>query len=147
MNSLGKLLLLLVLVAVVAVSACWTTSHLLIQQSPRPNDYHHWLHTQLGITADQDKALDKEEERFVAQKKELVEMIRQENMELATAMIEDKEYSPRVVAAVENIHHAQSELEKATLEHIFAMKPILSPEQFDKLLKLSSEALNNPSDL
>jgi len=27
------------------------------------------------------------------------------------------------------------------------MKPILSAEQFDKLLKLTSEALNNPSDL
>jgi Spy/CpxP family protein refolding chaperone len=147
MNSLGKLLLLLALVAIVAVSACWTTSHLLLAPSPRPADYHHWLHTQLGITAEQDKALDKEEERFAVQKKELVEMIRQENAELATVMLEDKNYSPRVEAAVEKIHHAQSELEKATLEHIFAMKPILSPEQFDKLLKLTSEALNNPSDL
>jgi len=147
MNSLGKLLLLLVLVALVAMSACWTTSHLLIQQSPQPTDYHHWLHAQLGITPGQDKTLDKEEERFAAQRKELIEMIQKNNAELAAAMMEDKEYSPRVVAAVEKIHHAQSELEKATLEHIFAMKPILTPEQFGKLLKLTSEALNNPSDL
>jgi Spy/CpxP family protein refolding chaperone len=147
MNSLGKLALLLVLVAVVAASACWTTSHFLVKNPPPQSDYHHWLHTQLGITADQDKALDKEEERFADQRKELVAMIQQDNAELAAAMMQDKEFSPRVAAAVEKIHHGQSELEKATLEHIFAMKPILSPEQFDKLLKLTSEALNNPSDL
>jgi Spy/CpxP family protein refolding chaperone len=147
MNSLGKLALLLILVAVVAASACWTTSHFLVKTPPPQGDYHHWLHTQLGITADQDKALDKEEERFASQRKDLVAMIQQDNAELATAMMQDKEFSPRVAAAVEEIHHGQSELEKATLEHIFAMKPILSPEQFDKLLKLTSDALNNPSDL
>jgi len=147
MNNLGKLLLLLVLVAIVAASTCWTTAHVFINQTQRPTDYHHWLHTQLGITPEQDKALDKEEEHFAAQRKELIEMIQKNNAELAAVMMEDKEYSPRVVAAVEKIHHAQSELEKATLEHIFAMKPILTPEQFEKLLKLTSEALNNPSDL
>lgn len=147
MNSLGKLALLLVLVAVVAATACWTTSHLLVQQAPRPNDFHHWLHTQLGITADQDKALDQEEEHFAAQRKELVATIRKDNAELAAAMAQDRECSSRVQAAVEKIHHAQSALEEATLEHIFAMKPILSAEQFDKLLKLTSEALNSPLDL
>jgi Spy/CpxP family protein refolding chaperone len=66
-------------------------------------------------------------------------------MELATVMQEDKAYSPRVVAAVEKIHHAQSDLEKSTLEHIFAMKSVLTPEQFDKLLKLTGDALTEHS--
>lgn len=147
MSNLGKLALLLILVAIVAASACWTTSHLFGQQAPLPADYHHWLHTQLGITADQDKALDKEEERFATQRKELVDAIKKDNVELAAAMAQDRAYSPHVQATVEKIHHAQSALEEATLQHIFAMKPILSPEQFDKLLKLTSEALNSPSDL
>ena len=147
MNGLGKLALLLVLVAVIAATACWTTSHLLFPASPRTADFHHWLHTQLGITPDQDKALDQEEERFAGQRQELVAAIQQDNEELAAAMAQDREYSPRVIAAVEKIHHAQSMLEEATLRHIFAMKPILTAEQFDKLLKLTSEALTNPSDL
>ena len=147
MNGAGKIILLLIVVAIVAATACWTTSHLLFPPVPPTTDFHHWLHTQLGITADQDKALDQEEERFAAQRKELVEAIHQDNAELAATMAQDREYSPRVQAAVEKIHHAQSELEEATLKHIFAMKPILSTEQFDKLLKLTSEALNSPSDL
>ena len=147
MNGLGKLALLLGLVAIVAISTSWTTSCLMGRQAPPPADFHHWLHTQLGITPDQDKALDQEEKRFAAERKGLVEAIQNDNIELAAAMAQDREYSPRVQAAVDKIHHAQSALEKATLEHIFAMKPILSPEQFDQLLKLTHEALNSPSEL
>ena len=33
--------------------------------------------------------------------------------------LEDKTFSKRVAAAVERIHHAQGELQKATIEHIF----------------------------
>jgi Spy/CpxP family protein refolding chaperone len=147
MNGLGKLALLLALVAVVASTACWTTSHFIARSAPPQSNFHHWLHTQLGITADQDRALEQEEERFALQRKELVGTIQKDNAELAAAMAQDREYSPQVMGAVEKVHHAQSMLEEATLKHIFAMKPILSPEQFDKLLKLTSEALNSPSDL
>jgi len=87
----------LVLVAVVAASACWTTSHLLSQNPPPQNDYHHWLHTQLGITAEQDKALDKEEERFAAQRKELITMIQRDNTELAAAMMKTKSFRPALL--------------------------------------------------
>ncbi len=147
MSGLGKLVLLLVLVALVAASACWTTSHLVGRLQVHPIDDHRWLHAQLEITADQDKALESEETRFTARRQELIGTIRRDNAELAAAMAQDRDYSPRVQAAVEKIHHAQSMLEEATLEHIFAMKPILSEQQFDRLLKLTSEALTGPPDL
>lgn len=146
MNSLSRLLILLVLVAFVAASACWTTSRFLKSDVVHPISDHRWLHAQLGITEEQDKELDKEEDRFALQRKDLVETIRQANAELATTMVHEREYSPQVQAAVEKVHHAQSALEEATLQHIFAMKPILTPSQFDKLLTLTSEALNSPSD-
>jgi len=147
MNNLSKFAFLLTVVALVAAFTCWATSRLLVKQAPPSPDFHHWLHTQLGITPEQDKALEQEEDRFAVERKVLVQEIQNDNVELATAMSQDREFSPRVQAAVEKIHHAQSALEKATLEHIFAMKPILTPDQFDKLLKLTDTALNSPSDL
>jgi Spy/CpxP family protein refolding chaperone len=148
MSSLARLVLLLVLVALVASLACWTTSHLFLVKSTAPaGDFHHWLHTQLGITPDQDKDLEQEESRFATQRKELIAEIQKDNADLATVIAQDREYSPRVMAAVEEAHHAQSMLEEATLKHIFAMKPILTPAQFDKLLQLTSETLNTPADL
>ena len=146
MNGLWKFAGLLVAVAAVASLSCFLTSRLWTQTHPHPADFHRWVHQQLNLTPEQDKALDAQEEEFATKKKVLSEEIRQANVELATAMQEDKEYSPRVVAAVERIHHAQSDLEKATLEHIFAMKSVLTPEQFDKLLKLTGDALNEPSE-
>jgi Spy/CpxP family protein refolding chaperone len=146
MTGIGKFLLLLTLVALVAAASGWMTSRIL-RSNGHSGDFHHWLHAQLELTAEQDKALDPEEARFAAQRQRLIEAIRQDNADLALAMSQDREFSPRVQAAVEKIHHAQSALEQATLEHIFAMKPILSSAQFDKLLKLTSDALNSPSPL
>lgn len=144
MNSLLRLILLLILVALVAASACWTTSRFLVHTAINPISDHHWLHAQLGISEEQDKELDKEEARFAAQRQELMEAIHQANVELAAVMVKDREYSPHVQTAIEKVHHAQSALEEATLQHIFAMKPVLSSAQFDKLLSLTSQALNNP---
>ena len=65
--------------------------------------------------------------------------------ELAAAMLEDKAFSERVAAAVERIHHAQGELQKLTIEHIFDMQTVLTPQQAEKLNKLAADALiQNP---
>ena len=147
MKGFWKLVVLLAAVAAVASLSCFITRQVWPQRTEaHPTDVHRWIHQQLNLTPDQDKALDAQEEQFATRKKVLAEEIRQANADLATAMQQDKEYSPRVVAAVERIHHAQSELEKATLEHIFGMKSVLTPEQFDKLLKLTGDALTEPSE-
>jgi hypothetical protein len=148
MSGLARLVFLLVVVAFVAAVSCWTTSHLFLNRAVQPpGDFHHWLHAQLAITPDQDKALEPEETRFATQRKELIAEIQKDNAELAGVLAQDREYSPRVMAAIEKVHHARGALEEATLQHIFAMKPILTAAQFDKLLQLTNEALNSPADL
>jgi Spy/CpxP family protein refolding chaperone len=64
------------------------------------------------------------------------------NKELAEAIKQDQADSPRVSAAVETIHHAQGELQEATLEHVFEMKGVLTPEQYKRLLNLTADELN-----
>jgi len=146
MNSLARFILLLVMVALVASAACWTTSRLMRHSLVHSIDDHEWLHRQLGITESQDKELEKEEQRFAVQRQEITQTIDAANRELAAVMVKDRLYSPAVKEAVEKVHHAQSMLEEAILQHIFSMKPILTPAQFDKLLALTSEALSNQSD-
>ena len=48
----------------------------------------------------------------------------------------------RVSTAVERIHDAQGELQEATIEHVFEMKGVLTPEQYQKLLNLTADELN-----
>lgn len=108
-------------------------------------DAHTWLHKQISITAGQDRSLTQIEKKFAEKQRQLQADIHTGNVELANAMMEDGKFSERVAAAVERIHHAQGELQKATIEHIFDMQTVLTPEQAEKLNKLAADALiQNP---
>lgn len=142
MKPAARALTLLAVVAVVACIACWFTARHL---NHRENgmDSHEEIHRQLGITPEQGKALESIEQRHAEQKKHYEELLRIANDELGKAILEDRSDSARVKAAVARIHQAQGELQNATLQHIFEMQPVLTPQQYDKLLKLTAEALSS----
>ncbi len=133
---------LLLAVAAVACIACIFTMRFTQERSRISHaDAHLWIHTQLGLTAEQEKQLGPIEQRYDEQKKHLGELIRLANMELAQALLSDKGDSPRVKAALAKIHESQGHLQDATLRHVFEMKPALKAEQYEKLLNLTANAL------
>ena len=103
--------------------------------------WHRILHEKLHITADQAAKLSDVEKRYQQRRQYLEEHLRLANMELADAIKADKAYSPRVEAATDKIHMAMGELQKATLEHLFEMRPILTDEQNRKLEQMVTDAL------
>ncbi len=142
MKRLAPVLILLSTVAVVAVLACWLTGHYLRGRAPSGHvEAHHWIHAKIGLTAEQETQLGPIEKRFDEQKRHYGELLRIANQELAQAIRDDRAHSPRVTAAVAKIHQAQGELQNATLQHIFEMKPVLRPEQYEKLIQLTADAL------
>lgn len=132
--------LFLLLVAAVAAGTTLMTEAWLRRSRP-PEDAHAWIHRQLNITPEQDKAIDLIEKRFTEQRAILMERLRQANAELAQAILEGKARSPKVEEAVRKIHAAQADLQQLTLEHVFEMQRALTPEQYDKLLRLTANAL------
>lgn len=133
---------MLVIVALVAAAACFVTSRFFPPLHEFPITGHEWVHKQLNLTADQQKALDPIETKFEERKRTLLGKIRDANRELAEAIKQDQANSPRVVAAVATIYHAQGELQQTTLEHVFEMKSVLSAEQYRKLLDLTAHELD-----
>ncbi len=134
---------MLALVAVIAGAACWLTARYLKRSHhAEKGDAHAWIHTELGITAAQEKALEPIEQRYAEQKKHYGEMLRIANAELGKAILEERSDSERVKAAVGRIHEAQGELQNATLQHIFEMKSVLTPQQYEKLLQSTADALS-----
>ena len=146
MKSTPRGLIFFALVAVVACGACWLTAAYLNRSSHGGHsdhgEAHAWIHTQLGITPAQEKALEPIEQRYAEQKKHYAEILRIANAELGRAILEDRSDSDRVKVIVANIHKAQGELQNATLQHIFEMMPVVTPEQYEKLLKMTSDALS-----
>jgi Spy/CpxP family protein refolding chaperone len=133
---------MLVVVAFVAVGACFVTFRFLVPLRVSSFPTHEWIHQQLNLTADQMIALEPIEEQFQRRKHELLAQIRSANKELAEAIKEDHVYSTQVSAAIEKIHRAQGDLQEATLQHVFSMKATLTPEQYKKLLDLTAVVLD-----
>ncbi len=137
-----QLLAMLIIVALVAAAACYVSARLFGPLHSSVVDGHEWIHKQLELTQGELKALEPIETKFAEHQRDLLNEIRSANKELAEAIKHDQADSPRVSAAVEKIHHAQGKLQEATLEHVFEMKEVLTPEQYQKLLKLTADELN-----
>lgn len=137
-----KVALFLLAIAAVAAVACYVTLRM-AQTKVTADDIasHEWLHRELQLTEAQHQALEPIEQSFGEKQRKLAEALRDANRQLAQAMAEDKAYTPRVAAAVEHVHHRMGELQKVSIEHVFAMRTVLTPEQGDKLLKLAQQAL------
>jgi Spy/CpxP family protein refolding chaperone len=102
-----------------------------------------WIHSQLGLTAEEEKALTPIDQRYKEQSQALEERMRLGNLALAKAILDDGNDSPRVRDAIAKIHSAMGELQHATINHVFEMRAALTPEQYNKLLHFTADALGN----
>ena len=102
---------------------------------------HELLHEELGLDARQLEQIEDLEARFAARRTALEAEIRAENARLAAAIQAERGYGPRVTAEIERSHRLMGELQKETLEHIFAMRTVLRPDQAEKFDRAVVRAL------
>ena len=143
MKRAATTLVLLLGVALVAAAAGWLT----VRATKSPGEHSHadahgWVHQQLNLTAEQETKLEPIEKKFDQERRQCAETVRLANMELAQALVDYKTRSSKADAAIAKIHEAQGQLQRATIQHVFEMQPVLTPEQYEKLLKLTANALN-----
>ena len=138
-----RLLLFVLLLGAVATVTFYVCNHFLRKPTESSVNYHYWIHSELGLSVKQESDLEPIETKFARRRDELVLSIREANRELAEALLADKGDSERVKGAVQRIHHAQGELQQVVLEHVFAMRPVLMPEQYDRLIQLTAHALRD----
>ncbi|MDR0533951.1 MAG: periplasmic heavy metal sensor [Verrucomicrobiales bacterium] len=137
---------LLVLVAVVASASCLLTRHYFGHPAPATPAVKTEVFEQLNLSADQEQKIDAIRAQFTARQHQCMLLMQQRNNELAAAILADRADSPRVQAAVEKIHEAMGDMQKATLNSIFAAKEVLTPAQYDKLLQLTAQQLSAAAD-
>ena len=44
------------------------------------------------------------------------------------------------------IQRVQGDLQQAVLDHVFDMRTVLTPEQYERLVQLTAKALHDPPD-
>lgn len=104
---------------------------------------HEMVHHELKLTAAQDRHLDALEQDFAVRRRAREAELRAANAQLAAAIQARHEYSPEVEAAVERFHTAMGALQLETVQHVLAMRKVLTPEQAAKFDRRVSEALTN----
>ena len=104
---------------------------------------HDWLHDRLELTAEQKKALEPIEQRFHEQYNEAGGRLTAANQELAKILGQSDSFSPEVAAAIEKVHHRMGDLQKLSIQHVYEMKAVLTPEQNRRLVQYAQQALEN----
>ena len=103
--------------------------------------FHDWLHSNLQITPEQERRLHPHERDFQRQLGEQQARIRATGQTLAQAIRNHDADSQEVARAQEQLLQAQGELQRITLEHFFAMKEHLNPEQGELLLQWTHDSI------
>lgn len=140
-----RILWALATVALAATTAVFV-SHSMGNRRPSPvagseEDFHRWMHEQLAITPAQHEALEAVEAAFEKERQQLRDEIASAGKQLADAVRKGKSGSAEIDAALLRLNAAQGKLQRATLDHFFAMKDHLDPEQAEKLLQWTHDSI------
>ena len=122
----------IIILLALALAAGWLGSYCASYWSQRnveTHSIHSFVHDELDLTDSQLVQLEKLEANFTVKQKSLELSLRAANADLAAAMEAEHEYGPKVSLAIETVHEKMGALQKATVEHIFNMRRLLTDEQ------------------
>jgi nickel and cobalt resistance protein CnrR len=139
--TLRRLFIAAILVVALALVGVWIGRMMQPQAHHSGAELHALMHDDLDLDPAQEQSLEVIERDFAAKRKALEARLKADNARLAEAIAAEHQYGPRVSAAVDATHVAMGDLQKATLEHIFAMRTILRPEQQAKFDAAVAESL------
>ena len=141
MTNLRRTLLAALIVFAAAIAGVWIGRVVLAPNPAADSELHALLHDQLNLDATQHARLDALEAQFAVRRKALELEMRADNARLAAAIEAEHGYGPQVSAAIDQSHMAMGELQKETLEHVFAMRALLRPDQTAKFDEAVVKAL------
>lgn len=132
MIGLRRTIVFAIIVFLAAIGGVYAGRFLTAPPPPPESELHGLLHNGLDLDATQLAKLEALEQQFAIRKTALELEMRADNAKLAAAIEREHGYGAEVSAAVDRSHIVMGELQKATLEHIFAMRALLKPDQVAK---------------
>lgn len=126
--SVPSALVTVALAFIAGIAGMWL-GHLLLTNPAHDHSLHAMVHEELSLTADQERDLDALEATFAGRRQTLEDEMRKANAELAAAIRASEAAGPAVEAAVRHFHDAMGALQTETIEHVFAMRKVLTPDQ------------------
>lgn len=141
MRNPRQIVLVVLLAFAAAIAGVVVGRVYVVPERPVEKELHELLHHDLALNSSQQQKIAAIEKIFAVRRQALELELRADNAKLADAIAAEHGYGPRVSAAVDRSHYAMGELQKETLEHIFAMRAVLNPEQAAKFDEAVVKAL------
>lgn len=104
---------------------------LAFERADRAPTLHEVIHEELRLTPAQLDLIEGLEADFRVRRQARETEMRAANSELAAAIRDEHAFSPRVTAAIERFHQAMGRLQTEMIQHVFAMRDVLTPEQIE----------------
>jgi nickel and cobalt resistance protein CnrR len=141
MTGLSRTLLIAVISFAAAIAGVWVGRAMLPPKFVAENALHAVMHDQVNLDPTQHAKFDALEQQFAIRRQALELEMRAGNARLAAAIQAEHGYGPKVSAAIDHSHMTMGALQKETLEHIFAMRGLLRPDQAAKFDRAVVKAL------
>ena len=129
MSVTRGIVLTLVLSTLAAAIGAWGGGQYVVRRMQHATPLHQMIHQKLDLTADQERRIDGLERDYAAKRKLREAEMRAANAELAQAIQEQHSYTPKVQAAIDRFHMAMAALQKESIQHVIAMRGVLTPQQ------------------
>ncbi len=129
MSVARGIVLTLVLSIFAAAIGAWGGGQYVVRRMHHATSLHQVVHEKLDLTPEQEQRIDGLERDYAAKRKAREAEMRAANAELAQAIQEQHRYTPKVQAAIDRFHIAMGALQKESIQHVIAMREVLTPEQ------------------
>jgi Spy/CpxP family protein refolding chaperone len=133
--------IIIALTLVAATLGGWAGVHYGLREAPAPPQLDALLHQRLHLSAAQEQQLTALEADFGVRRRDYEAQMHTANQEIARAITVRHQYDAGAQAAIDRLHRAMMALQDATVQHVLAMRALLTPDQVPQFDRTVDQAL------
>jgi Spy/CpxP family protein refolding chaperone len=119
----------------------WAGVHYGLHEARAPKQLDELLHGRLHLSSVQQQQLSVLESEFAVHRADYEAQMRAANREIAQAITVRHAYDAEAQAAIDRLHRAMMALQNATVQHVLAMRALLTPDQVRQFDQAVDQAL------
>ncbi len=133
--------IIIALTLVAATLGGWAGVHYGLREAHAPQQLDELLHQRLHLTSAQEQQFAALEADFAVHRHDFETQMRAANRDIARAITVRHHYDAEAQTAVNQLHRAMMELQDATVQHVLAMRALLTPDQVPQFDRIVDQAL------
>jgi nickel and cobalt resistance protein CnrR len=133
--------LIIVLTLLGAMLGGWAGVRYALHEARPPQQLDQLLHQRLHLSSEQEQQLSTLEAGFAQRRREYETQMRTANQDIGRAITVRHRYDPEAQAAIDRLHRAMMELQDVTVQHVLAMRALLTPDQMQQFDRTVDQAL------